>query len=215
MSRRESVRDPARREALRRLWEDVCRGLEVRHPDPEVTVSVYVDPDTLYEGYITINMRMWNLHNTDDLEKRWSCRSEWEYEYTHRRTPQKTFTTCLRTAVWPGKALAEIAILGAWSVYVQHETFELFTRAGKLALTDRLTVVQERVIDPHGVGLCDHLNDTMDRCFYQQSMEDLVATIGLAIGKKRAEQEFQRAALEAALDVDAEARWIRDGGEWQ
>lgn len=203
----ERIYDRHRLAAVRRLWEDVCREVTIRHPDPNCEVTTFVDDDG---DHITINMRMWNLRDTADLDRRYSSMSEWEYRYMRSRTPMKTFTTKLRTAVWPGKELARIAIVGAWALYIQHETLELVTRN----LPHRNSV--ERVVDPHGYDqLGTHINELMDRTFYCQSIDDLVFTAAVAIGRREAEKIFVREALEAAVDVDVEARWIREGGEWQ
>lgn len=94
--------------ALQNLWRSVANSLVVRHPDPKTRVRVEV----AYEwGTVFITFYMHNIADTCNPDRR-----------------IESFRHPCRAMGWPGRRAAELYILAAWMLYLQHEATELVLR---------------------------------------------------------------------------------------
>lgn len=112
----------AKHKALLRLWKQAVGEIEIEHPDPNVWVDLSVTNDTFIYPSVNVNMDMWGLIDTSNRDRLISPR------IGSCHPSFQPFTMILRASCWPGYRIAQLAVLGAWTTYMQHECFELVKR---------------------------------------------------------------------------------------
>ena len=173
-----------RDKAIRRLWEQACSEIKVRHPDPHARVELRVVDDPMFLDPF-IKFCLPNVHNTgaeDPNEKQ-------RPDFGHAGWPK----------VWPGREVAKVYLAALWGLYLAHEAFELVTRREtKFVGGKEVERVHYRtpIIDAHdGAGLNQRL-----LC----STGNVHGIIAWAIGEKEASAIMNPGAL-AMADREVEA----------
>lgn len=148
--------------SLVEMWREVADSLEFRHADPGVRVTVEV-----YAGYDHEVVLRFNTHGVMDTDT------------VYRARINLASVTCVHE--WPGREAAELVLLGAWMMYVQHETLELVRRRG---------VSDKAPWHPHGYGEMSALVSQPGRSMHDGTMP-LVEIAATAVGREAAARTFE------------------------
>lgn len=174
----------SRDKAIRKLWEEACSEIKVRHPDPQARVDLRVVDDPMFLDPF-IKFCMPNVHDTGAEDPRKMQRPD----FGHAGWPK----------LWPGRRAAKIYLAALWGLYCAHEAFELVTRREVTFLGGKeVETVHYRspIIDAHD---SNGLNQQL-LC----STGDLHKIIAWACGDKVASELLTTEAI-ARADKDVEA----------